>query len=186
MSDLKEIIFKTNEHSDEFKREKRKRRTRKAHDSLQNPSYSESQSEPKSESQPPKSIIKKETVVVEKTTKQKPIVVLSPPRKKVARILLVSGKKDKTEKNGISDLRKALDHRKTFRAKKITVTIDNTAKTAKKKYLLMKQVEELSGSQLQEAAIAAKLSRRESVAKVPEKLLRQMLKDCQSIRGAYI
>ena len=123
---------------------------------------------------------KLETVVVEKTSKQKPIVVLSPPRKKTARILLVSAKTEK------ADPKKVSDRRKTFRAKRVTVTIDNTAKTAKRKNLLMKQVDGLTEEQLREAVVTAKLARRETVAKVPEKLLRQMLKDYQSIRGAYV
>jgi len=123
---------------------------------------------------------KPDTVVVEKTSKQKPIVVLSPPRKKTARILLVSAKTEKADPKHVSE------RRKTFRAKRVTVTIDNTAKTAKRKNLLMKQVDGLTQEQLREAIVTAKLARRETVAKVPEKLLRQMLKDYQSIRGAYV
>jgi hypothetical protein len=143
---------------------RRRRRTRKVYDEIQ------TQDAP----------VKMETVVVEKTSKQKPIIVLAPPRKKTARILLVSSKTIKNEP------KKFTDRRKTFRAKRVTVTIDNTAKTAKRKNLLMKQVDGLTEEQLREAVITAKLARRESVAKVPEKLLRQMLKDYQSIRGAYV
>ena len=50
----------------------------------------------------------------------------------------------------------------------------------------MKHVDSLTEEQLRETVVAAKLVRKESVAKVPEKLLRQMLKDYQSIRGAYM
>ncbi len=121
---------------------------------------------------------KSDTVVVEKASKQKPIVVLSPPKKKTARILLVSGKKDAVK--SFSDTRKA------FKTKRVVLTIDNTAKTIKRRNQLMKHVDELSVEQLRNSVVAAKLARKESVANVPEKLLRQMLKDYQSIRGAYV
>ena len=152
-------------------RGRRRRRTRKS------PEESHSQTTAVTNAIPTRKL---ETVVVEKTSKQKPIVVLSPPRKKTARILLVSAKTEK------ADPKKVSDRRKTFRAKRVTVTIDNTAKTAKRKNLLMKQVDGLTEEQLREAVVTAKLARRETVAKVPEKLLRQMLKDYQSIRGAYV
>jgi hypothetical protein len=171
MADIKEIVIRSSEYENsadgaemQYREKGRRRRTRKVQENIP--------------SQP--TPVKQDTVVVEKTSKQKPIVVLSPPRKKTARILLVSSKTTKDEPKKIPD------RRKTFRAKRVTVTIDNTAKTAKKKYLLMKHVDSLTEEQLRETVVAAKLVRKESVAKVPEKLLRQMLKDYQSIRGAYM
>lgn len=170
--DIKEIIFPSNamEGATTYKERRRRRRTRKApEDSLAQPLQPQ-QTAP----------VKTESVVVEKTSKHPPIVILSPPKKKMARLLLVPSKTDK------KDTKKVVDRRKTFRAKRVVLTIDNTAKTAKRRSGLMKQVDALSDEQLRETAVAAKLARRESVAKVPEKLLRQMVKDYQSIRGAYV
>ena len=165
--DIKEIVFPSNamEGATTYNERRRRRRTRKAPDTM-----------PVQQTQP----VKIESVVVEKTSKNPPIVILSPPKKKMARLLLVPSKTDK------KDTKKVAERRKTFRAKRVVLTIDNTAKTAKRRSGLMKQVDALSDEQLRETAVAAKLARRESVAKVPEKLLRQMVKDYQSIRGAYV
>lgn len=171
--DIKEIIFPSNamEGATTYKERRRRRRTRKAPED----SLAHGQQQPQ-----PIAPVKTESVVVEKTSKHPPIVILSPPKKKMARLLLVPSKTEK------KDTKKVVDRRKTFRAKRVVLTIDNTAKTAKRRSGLMKQVDALSDEQLRETAIAAKLARRESVAKVPEKLLRQMVKDYQSIRGAYV
>jgi len=170
--DIKEIIFPSNamEGATTYKERRRRRRTRKApEDSLAHGQQPQ-----------PTAPVKTESVVVEKTSKHPPIVILSPPKKKMARLLLVPSKTEK------KDTKKVVDRRKTFRAKRVVLTIDNTAKTAKRRSGLMKQVDALSDEQLRETAVAAKLARRESVANVPEKLLRQMVKDYQSIRGAYV
>ena len=192
MTDIKEVVIRSSsdyENSADsaeipYREKGRRRRTRKVREDIPSmPSLHSLHSLPSQQSQSQHSqptSAKQDTIVVEKTSKQKPIVVLAPPRKKTARILLVSSKTTKDEPKKIAD------RRKTFRAKRVTVTIDNTAKTAKKKYLLMKHVDSLTEEQLREAVVAAKLVRKESVAKVPEKLLRQMLKDYQSIRGAYM
>jgi hypothetical protein len=46
----------------------------------------------------------------------------------------------------------------------------------------MEKIESMTEDQVRAAAVNAKLSRRETVAKVPIGLLRQMLKDYQSMR----
>ena len=76
--------------------------------------------------------------------------------------------------------------KKTFKAKRVRLTIDNTAKTHKRRQLLMIKIDSMTDDQLRAAAVAAKLSRRETVAKVPVPLLRQMLKDYQTMRGMLL
>lgn len=75
---------------------------------------------------------------------------------------------------------------KTFKARRVSVTIDNTAKTQKRRKQTLQRVEGMSEDELRGAAVAAKLSRRETVAKVPVELLRQMLKDYYMMRGMLV
>ena len=98
-------------------------------------------------------------------------VILAPPRKKPAKVMLVpSSSKPKMIRN------------KTFKAKQVKVTIDNTAKTRKHRMSVLEKVDAMSDEQIRAAAVQAKLSRPESVAKAPIALLRQMVKDYQTMR----
>ena len=107
-----------------------------------------------------------------------PKVVLAPPKKKPAKLLFVPKHKV------IPGHRIAAA--KTFKARRVSVTIDNTAKTQKRRTQTLQRVEGMSDDQLRAAAVAAKLSRRETVAKVPSDLLRQMLKDYYMMRGMLV
>lgn len=98
-------------------------------------------------------------------------VILAPPRKKPAKVMLVPS----------SSKPKAL-RTKTFKAKQVKVTIDNTAKTRKHRMSVLEKVDAMSDEQIRAAAVQAKLSRPESVAKAPIALLRQMVKDYQTMR----
>ena len=98
-------------------------------------------------------------------------VILAPPRKKPAKVVLVPS----------SSKPKAL-RTKTFKAKQVKVTIDNTAKTRKHRLSVLEKVDAMSDEQIRAAAVQAKLSRPESVAKAPIALLRQMVKDYQTMR----
>jgi hypothetical protein len=104
-----------------------------------------------------------------------PVVVIAPAKKKPAKLMLVP--KGKAGKPAL---------KKTFKAKRVCVTIDNTAKTRKHHQSLLQKVDSMSVDQLRAAAVASRLSRRESVAKVPEKLLRQMVRDYQTMKGMLL
>ncbi len=108
-----------------------------------------------------------------------PKIVLSPPKKKPAKILLVP--------KGPTAVRvpKVL-HKKTFKAKQVAVTIDNTASTRKHRKSVMAKIDEMSEDQVRATAVAARLSRRETVAKVPIGLLRQMVKDVQTMKASLL
>lgn len=109
------------------------------------------------------------------------VVVLAPAKKKPVRVMLVPKGKE-----GVAPGIKRMQHKKTFKAKRVRVTIDNTAKTVKRRRQVMQRVDAMSDEQVREAAVGAKLSRRDSVAKVPAALLRQMMKDYQSMRGMLL
>jgi hypothetical protein len=108
--------------------------------------------------------------------KTAPVVVIAPAKKKPAKLMLVP--------KGKSGSKLAL--KKTFKAKRVCVTIDNTATTRKHRQAVIHRVESMTADQLRAAAVAARLSRRESVAKVPEALLRQMVRDYQTMKGMLL
>ena len=99
-------------------------------------------------------------------------IVLAPPKKKPAKIMLVPKQPSTKE-----PVRK---HRKTFKAKQVKVTIDNTATTRKHRSSIMEKVDALTDDQIRSAAVKAKLSRPN--ANAPIGLLRQMVKDYQSMK----
>ena len=105
----------------------------------------------------------------------KPQVILAPPKKKPAKLVLVP--------KGVGAPKVVA---KTFKARRVSVTIDNTAKTQKRRRQLRQSVEVMTPEQLRAAAVAAKLSRKETVEKVPVELLRQMLKDYYTMRGMLL
>jgi len=107
-----------------------------------------------------------------------PVVVIAPAKKKPAKVMFVPKEKKATVPGHSRVIPK-----KTFKAKRVRVIIDNTAKTQKHRTQVMGRIDAMSEDQLRGAAVSARLSRRETVAKVPVNLLRQMLKDYQSMRG---
>jgi uncharacterized protein YjiS (DUF1127 family) len=108
-----------------------------------------------------------------------PKVVIAPPKKRPPKLLLVPGAKTHSAA-------RAAALQKTFKAHKVRVLIDNTAKTQRRRRQTIQAVEAMTDSQLRDAAVVARLSRRETVEKVPISLLRQMLKDYRMMRGMLI
>ena len=116
--------------------------------------------------------------------KKAPIVVLAPAKKKPAKVMLVP--KSKEGSLPVTAASKQHLARKTFKAKRVRVTIDNTAKTQKRRRQILQSVEDMPEEKIRELAVGVRLSRRDSVAKVPVALLRQMIKDYQTVKGALI
>ena len=104
-------------------------------------------------------------------------IILSPPKKKAPKVLLVP----KVKVNPVVKHAK-----KTFRAKRVRLTIDNTAKTQKRRQSITTTVDGMTEDQIRGAAVAARLSRRETVAKAPIGLLRQMIMDYQTMKGMLL
>jgi len=111
--------------------------------------------------------------VMQKPTVQMPKVVIAPPKKKPAKVLLVP--------KGTPSV--APKVRKTFKAKHVRMTIDNTAKTRRHRMETLAKVDAMTDDQIRATAVHARLSRRETVGKVPIGLLRQMVKDYQIMKG---
>jgi hypothetical protein len=107
---------------------------------------------------------------------QSPKVVIAPAKKKPAKIMLVP--KGKAVVRTVP--------RKTFKAKSVKVTIDNTAKTQKHRKSVLAKVDTMTDDQIRAASVQARLSRRETVSKAPIGLLRQMVKDYQTMRGMLL
>jgi len=103
---------------------------------------------------------------------KKSVVVIAPPKKKIPKVVLVP--------KGKSTVKPVM--KKTFKAKRVAVTIDNTAKTQKQHRAIVDDVDAMTDDQVRAAACAAKLSRRETVGKAPITLLRQMIKDYQLMK----
>lgn len=118
--------------------------------------------------------------VVTQTGGAAPKVVIAPPKKRPAKLLLVPSVKTAAASNRTAALQK------TFKAHRVRVLIDNTAKTQKRRRQTLQAVEAMTEEQLRAAAVAARLSRRETVEKVPVELLRQMLKDYRMMRGMLL
>jgi hypothetical protein len=101
-----------------------------------------------------------------------PKIVLAPPKPKIPKVLLVPKGKVVAPR----------PLRKTFKAKQLKVTIDNSAKTQKRRSSMLAKVDEMTDDQIRAAAVHARLSRRETVANAPIDLLRQMVKDYQIMK----
>jgi hypothetical protein len=117
--------------------------------------------------------------------KKAPIIVLAPAKKKPAKVMLVSKPKDATSPSTPTVSKQHLA-RKTFKAKRIRLTIDNSAKTQRRRRQVLQSVDDMNEERLRDLAVGARLSRRESVAKVPVALLRQMIKDYQTVKGGLV
>lgn len=115
------------------------------------------------------------------TTKPAPVVVLAPAKKK-AKIMLVS----KKAIAATTAVPAKLVPQKTFKAKRVRVTIDNTARTQKRRRQVLRSVDSLTEEQLREQAVKFSLSRVDSVKKVPVDLLRKMLKDYYAMRKGFL
>lgn len=109
-----------------------------------------------------------------------PIVVLAPAKKK-AKIMLVPKKQI-----AAAAVPAKLVPPKTFKAKHVRVTIDNTARTQKRRRQVLRSVDSLTEEQLREQAVKFGLSRVDSVKKVPLDLLRKMLKDYYAMRKGFL
>jgi hypothetical protein len=110
--------------------------------------------------------------------------VIAPPKKKAARVLLIAAKPSGlVAGKPVAGILKKDIQRKTFRTKHVRLVIDNTAKTQKRRRQTLQKIDALTDEQVRQACLDAKLSRKETVAKVPIGLLRQMLKDYQTMRG---
>lgn len=107
-----------------------------------------------------------------------PVVVIAPAKKKPAKVMLVPKSATGATPRPVP--------KKTFKARKVRVSIDNSAKTVKRRRGILERIDAMTEEQLRAKAVAIKLSRAETVAKVPVTLLRQMIKDYYTMRGNFL
>jgi len=95
------------------------------------------------------------------------------PKKKPAKVVLVPRSARRLVK-------------KTFKARRIRMQIDNTEGTRKKQRSFNKRIDAMSDAQVRESVVNAKLARAETLAKAPPSLLREMLRDYHVLRGGML
>jgi hypothetical protein len=95
------------------------------------------------------------------------------PKKKPAKVVLVPRSARRLVK-------------KTFKARRIRMQIDNTEGTRKKQRSFNKRIDAMSDAQVRESVVNAKLARAETLAKAPPSLLREMLRDYHMLRGGML
>ena len=119
----------------------------------------------------PVAIVKRESA---STSASAPIqkIVLA-PKKKPAKVVLVPRSARRLVK-------------KTFKARRIRMQIDNTEGTRKKQRSFNKRIDAMSDAQVRESVVNAKLARAETLAKAPPSLLREMLRDYHVLRGGML
>lgn len=76
--------------------------------------------------------------------------------------------------------------RKTFRARRVRLVVDNTRATQNRRKSVVAKVDALTDDQIRAAAVHARLSRRDTVGNAPIALLRQMILDYQAMKGALL
>jgi hypothetical protein len=114
-----------------------------------------------------------------------PTVVIAPAKKKIAKVMLVPKAAALAVPGApTKPVRPVLT--KTFKAKRVKLTIDNTARTVKRRRMELSKIDAMSDEQVRDAAVMARLAKRETVAKAPPELLRQMLKDYRTMRGQLL
>jgi hypothetical protein len=121
-------------------------------------------------------VVKSVPSVVNKPAAKPPVVVLAPAKKKTPKVMLVPKRSPTVAKTA----------KKPFKAKRVHVVIDNTAKTQKRRRQTMQRVDAMTDDQVRATAVGSKLAKRETVAKVPVALLRQMVKDYYTMRGMLL
>lgn len=156
----------------DVKESRRKRRTRK---SKSEDTVVEKEAKIENLQTPEVKIEAKPVKVEPKLQKLKPQTLILAPAKKALKVMLVP-----------KEQKKVIAPRKTFKARNVKVVIDNTAKTQKRRRKVLADIDSMSEETLRETAVNAKLSRAETVAKVPLPLLRQLLKDYRMLRGLLV
>lgn len=133
--------------------------------------------------EPSASVIKEPEIAAPPTNTASPkkpaVVIIEPPRKKPAKLMLIP-------KATAAATKKRLVPKKTFKHKAVRMLVDNTAKTRKHRKQILSAVDVMTLEQLRGVAIKTKLVRRETITTVPVELLRQMVKDLQTMKGGVL
>ena len=107
-----------------------------------------------------------------------PVKIVLAPAKKVPKVLLVPKGVEKEKPKPVA--------RKTFRAKKIHMVIDNSAKTQKKRRNVLTEIDSMTDEQVRAAAVSSKIYTKEAAAKLPLPLLKSLMKDFRMMKGLLV
>jgi len=72
--------------------------------------------------------------------------------------------------------------RKAFRPKRISMVIDNTRKTQRRRESILETIDNLSDAQARTKAVAANLIRPEKIAAIPIALVKTLLKGIRELK----
>ena len=100
-------------------------------------------------------------------------IVLAPAKPKV---MLVTKEIKKVKSNP----------RKTFKARKLHVIIDNSAKTQTRRKKVVADIDSMSDEKIRELAVASKIYTKEAAAKLPMTILKPLMKDYKMMKGLLL
>lgn len=76
--------------------------------------------------------------------------------------------------------------RKTFKARKLHVVIDNSAKTQTRRKKVVADIDSMSDEKVRELAVSSKIYTKEAAAKLPLPLLKSLMKDYRMMKGLLL
>jgi hypothetical protein len=100
-------------------------------------------------------------------------IVLAPAKPKVT---LVTKEIKKVKPN----------QRKTFKARKLQVVIDNSAKTQTRRKKVVADIDSMSDEKIRELAVTSKIYTKEAAAKLPMTILKPLMKDYKMMKGLLL
>jgi hypothetical protein len=100
-------------------------------------------------------------------------IVLAPAKPKV---MLVPKEIKKVKQNP----------RKTFKARKLQVVIDNSAKTQTRRKKVVADIDSMSDEKIRELAVSSKIYTKEAAAKLPISILKSLMKDFKMMKGLLV
>jgi len=100
-------------------------------------------------------------------------IILAPAKPKV---MLVTKEVKKVKSNP----------RKTFKARKLQVIIDNSAKTQTRRKKVVADIDSMSDEKIRELAVASKIYTKEAAAKLPMTILKPLMKDYKMMKGLLL
>ena len=76
--------------------------------------------------------------------------------------------------------------RKTFKARKLQVVIDNSAKTQTRRKKVVADIDSMSDEKIRELAVSSKIYTKEAAAKLPISILKPLMKDYRMMKGLLL
>jgi len=165
MDSVKEVAMDVTETG----KKRRRRRTRKA-------VVSDDTTVEKEEASTSTSTVKAEPPKLFKGFKapEKPQTIILAPAK--PKVMLVTKEVKKVKSNP----------RKTFKARKLQVVIDNSAKTQTRRKKVVADIDSMSDEKIRELAVASKIYTKEAAAKLPMTILKPLMKDYKMMKGLLL